>query len=69
MKMHNVLMWSGFSIHPLTSNYNSQHFLLIDYDNGVPRFFHALEPNDPKMNINLDEFPLILESIVQQFAL
>ncbi len=30
------------------------------------RFFHAFEPNDPKVTINLDEFPLILESTVQQ---
>ncbi len=44
---------------PLHITYNSQHFESIDYDNGVPRFSHALEPNDPKMTINLDEFSLI----------
>ncbi len=50
---------------PLLIAYNSQHFEPIEY-NCVPRFFHTFEPNDPKVMINLDEFPLILESIVQQ---
>jgi hypothetical protein len=44
---------------PLHITYNFQHFELIDYDNGVSRFFCAFEPNDPKMTTNLDKFPLI----------
>ncbi len=66
-----IMFWCGvnFQSIPLHITYNFHHFELIDYDNGVLRFFHAFEPNDPKMTINLDEFPLILESIVQQFAL
>jgi hypothetical protein len=43
---------------PLLIAYNSQHFEPIEYDNCVPRFFHTFEPNDPKVTINLDEFPL-----------
>ncbi len=46
---HNVLMWSGFQSIPLHIIYNFQHFESIKYDNGVPRFFHAFEPNDPKV--------------------
>jgi hypothetical protein len=44
---------------PLLITYNSQHFELIEYENGVLRFLHAFEPNDPKVTTNLDEFPLI----------
>ncbi len=54
---------------PLHIAYSSQHYEPIEYDNGVLKKFHAFEPNDPKVTINLDEFPLILESIVQQYPL
>jgi len=48
----------------LRIGYNSQHFEPIEYDNGELRFFHDFEPNDLKVTVNLDEFPLISDSIV-----
>ncbi len=62
MSQHGV----DFQFIPLHITYNFPHFEPIEYDNGVHRFFHAFEPRDPKMTINLDEFPLLT---VQQFPL
>jgi hypothetical protein len=40
---------------------SSQHFEPLDYFNGAPRSVHVFQINDPKMIINLDEFPFLLE--------
>jgi hypothetical protein len=51
IKYQNTMFWCGvgFQSIPLHIVYNFQHFESIEYDNGVPRFFHAFEPNDPKV--------------------
>ncbi len=59
----------NFQSIPIHIAYNFKHFEPIEYDNGAHKFFHAFEPNDPKVTINLDEFPLFLESTMQQFPL
>jgi hypothetical protein len=55
-----------FQSTPICIACNSQHFEPLDYFNGAPRFLHVFQINDPKVIINLDEFPFLLESMKQQ---
>ncbi len=43
-----------------------QHFEPLDYFNGAPRSVHVFQINDPKVIINLDEFPFLSEPTKQQ---
>jgi hypothetical protein len=45
---------------------SSQHFEPLDFFNGAPRSMHVFQINDPKVIINLDEFPFLLEPTKQQ---
>ncbi len=55
-----------FQFVPLHMSYNSQHFEPIKYVNVVVKFAPISETNDPKVIINLDKFPSIPKSMVQQ---
>jgi len=47
--------------------YNSENFELIKiYVNGLFRFLLTFQVNDPKITIDLDDFPFLLELVVQQ---
>jgi hypothetical protein len=46
--------------------YNFQHFEPIQYGNGLSRSLPTFQVNDPKVTINLNEFPSLLELMVQQ---
>jgi hypothetical protein len=56
----------NFQTIPLYITCSSQHFEQLDYFNGAPRSLHVFRINDPKVIINLDEFPSFLESTKQQ---
>jgi hypothetical protein len=49
---------------PLYIKYSSQHFELIQYANGLFTFLFAYQVNDPKVIIDLDDFPSLLCSIM-----
>jgi hypothetical protein len=66
IKTHHVSVWKGFSIYPLT--YNFQHFEPIEYVNGVSKILHAFKINNPKMIFNLDEFLSCSKSMIQLFT-
>ncbi len=51
---------------PLHITYNSQHFEPIQYVNNLPRPLPIFQLNDSKVTIDLNDFPSLLESTVQQ---
>jgi hypothetical protein len=55
-----------FQTIPLYIACSFKHFEPLDYFNGAPRSLHIFQINDPKVIINLDEFPSFLESTKQQ---
>jgi hypothetical protein len=61
-------MWDGFSIYPqVYITYNSENFEPIKiYVNGLFSFLPTFQVNDPKVTIDLDGFPFLLELVVQQ---
>jgi hypothetical protein len=50
---------------PFHITYSSQHFKPIQYVNGLFKFWSTFQVNDPKITINLDDFPSLSESMVQ----
>jgi hypothetical protein len=60
-------MWDGFSIYPqIYITYNSENFEPIKiYVNGLFRILLIFQVNDPKVTIDLDDFPSFLELVVQ----
>ncbi len=46
--------------------YNFQHFEPIQYVNGLFRSLPTFQVNDFKVNIDLDDFPSLSESMMQQ---
>jgi hypothetical protein len=56
-----------FNLSPLIySMYNFQHFEPIQYVNGLFRSLPTFQVNDFKVNIDLDDFPSLSESMMQQ---
>jgi hypothetical protein len=51
---------------PLHIIYNFQHFESIQYVNGLSKSLPTFQVNDSKITINLDDFPSLLKSVVQQ---
>ncbi len=51
---------------PLHIAYNFQHFEPIQYVNGISRSSPTFQINDSKVNIDLDDFPSLLEFVMQQ---
>ncbi len=51
----------AFQSIPLHITYNSQHFELIQYFNGLSRSLLTFEINDPKITIDLDDFLISFE--------
>jgi hypothetical protein len=45
--------------------YNFQHFEPIQYVNGLPRSLLTFQGNDSKFTINLNDFPFLLEPVMQ----
>ncbi len=56
----------AFQFIPLHITYNSQHFELIQYFNGLSRSLPTFQSNDPKITIDLDDFLSLLKSVLQQ---
>jgi hypothetical protein len=50
---------------PLRITYNSEHFESIEYINGLFSFLCTLQMNDPKINIDLDDFSSLLKLVMQ----
>jgi hypothetical protein len=50
---------------PLHITYSFQHFEPIQYVNGLTRFLLTFQINDPKVTIDLDDFPFPLELVLQ----
>ncbi len=55
-----------FNLSFIYITYSSQHFELIQYVSGLSRFLFTYQVNDPKVIIDLDDFPSLLKSVVQQ---
>jgi hypothetical protein len=55
-----------FQYVPLHIAYSSQHFEPIQYVNGLSRSLLTFQVNDFKVTINLDDFPFLSESKMQQ---
>ena len=51
---------------PLHITYSFQHFEPIQYVNGLTRFLLTFQINDPKVTINLNDFPYLSKLMVQQ---
>jgi hypothetical protein len=51
---------------PLHIACNSQHFEPLQYVNGLSRFLPTFQVNNSKVTINLNDFPSLLELVVQQ---
>ncbi len=62
-------MWHGFSIYPLHKMYSFQHFEPIQYVNNLSKSLITFQINDPKVTINLDDFPSLSELMVQQLLI
>jgi hypothetical protein len=58
----------GYTI-PLHITYNFQHLELIQYVNNLFRSLLTFQINDPKVTIDLDDFPFLLKSMVQQYPI
>jgi len=56
----------NFKSIPLHIAYNFQHVEPIQYVNGLFRSLPTFQINDPQVTIDLDDFPSLLESMVQQ---
>jgi len=56
--MNYVSMWNGFSIYPLHTTYNFQHFEPIEYVNGLSHSSPTFQANDPKIHTGLMIFHL-----------
>jgi hypothetical protein len=54
----------GFQSTPLHIMHTSQHFEPIQYVNSLPRFSFAFQINDPKVTIDLEDFPFHSELMV-----
>ncbi len=52
---------------PLHITYSSQHFESIQYVNGLSRFLPTFQINNPKVTIDLNDFPSFLESNYYKF--
>jgi len=55
-----------FQFIPLYIVYNSQHFDPIEYVNGLFQSSPIFQANDPKVCIDLDDFPSFLELVMQK---
>ncbi len=51
---------------PLHITYSSQHVEPIQYVNGSSKSLPTFQINDPKVTIDLDDFPFFSKSVVQQ---
>jgi hypothetical protein len=53
------MFWCGmdFQSIPLHITYNTQHFKLIQYVNGLSKFWPTFQVTNPKVTIDLDNFP------------
>jgi hypothetical protein len=51
---------------PLHIAYNSQHFEPIQYVNDLSKSLPTFRVNDSKLTIDLNDFPSLSESMVQQ---
>jgi hypothetical protein len=51
---------------PLHIMYSSQHFEPIQYVDGLYRSLPIFQVNDSKINIDLDDFPSLSKSMMQQ---
>jgi len=56
----------NFQSIPLHITYSFQHFELIQYVNSLFRSLFAFQINDPKITIDLNDFPSFPKSMVQQ---
>ncbi len=55
-----------FESTPLHITYSFQHFEIIQYVNGLSKFLLTYQINDPKVTINLNDFPYLSKLMVQQ---
>jgi hypothetical protein len=62
-------MWHVFSIYPLTYSIQFLTFSTIQYVNGLFKFLPTFQVNDSKISTNLDNFPSLLESMMQQLPI
>jgi hypothetical protein len=58
-------MWNGFLVYPLHITYNSQHFEPIEYVNCLSQSSPTFQANDPKVHIDLDDFPSFSKLVMQ----
>ncbi len=63
-----IMSWCGmdFQSTPLHITYSFQHFELIQYVDGLSKFLLTYQINDPKVTINLNDFPYLSKLVVQQ---
>jgi len=54
-----------FQFIPLHIMYSYQHFEPIQHFNGLSRYLLTFQVNDPKIPINLNDFPFLLNLMVQ----
>ncbi len=59
-------MWNGFFIYPLHLSYNFQDFEPIEYVNDLFWSLPIFQANDPKVHINLDDFPFLSKLVIQK---
>jgi hypothetical protein len=55
-----------FQFIPLHIVYNFQHFEPIEYVNGLSHSSLIFQANDPKLHIDLDDFPSFLKLLMQK---
>jgi hypothetical protein len=55
-----------FQFIPLNIAYNSQHFEPLEYVNGLSWSSPIFQANDPKVHIDLDDFPFISKLVRQK---
>ncbi len=51
---------------PLHIAYNFQHFKPIEYVNGLFLFSPIFQGNDPKVHLDLDDFPSFSKLVIQK---
>jgi len=56
----------NFQSIPLHIVYSFQHFVPIEYVNGLFRYLFIFQTNDPKVHINLDDFPSFSELMMSK---
>jgi hypothetical protein len=54
-----------FQFIPLHIVYNFQHFEPIQHFNGLSKYLPTFEVNEPKVTIDLDDFPSLSNLMVQ----